>query len=99
VCETSSVCGDNQICDKSLIIDEYKSFNCTPTGGKGLIPPGSVDSQWDFSAGDGNGVGIVSVYIYPTGAPFLFNCTFSECSRSVGNLYIYIYLIYILYLL
>lgn len=84
MCGTSTVCGENEICDKSLIIDKYKSYNCTPSA-NGIVPPGSVDSQWDFSAGQGNGIGIVSVYIHPTGAPFLFNCTFSGCSNNVNQ--------------
>jgi len=84
LCGTSAVCSTGQICDKTFGIGEYKAFSCTPIAG-GIIPAeGSITSQWTFDS-SGVGSGVVSVFVYPSGAPFLFNCSFNDCTKQVGT--------------
>jgi len=88
LCADNSVCPKDQVCDKSMLIGgEEKSFNCTPTGQSNLPDLGSMTTQWYFpNASDHNGgYGILTVYVRSTGAPFLFNCTFSDCDLSISS--------------
>jgi len=84
LCASASTCASGQICDKTMIITDYKAFNCTSTD-TSLIPTGgSIGAQWSFPS-NGTATGVVSVYVGAHGAPFLFNCTFDDCSKSIDT--------------
>lgn len=84
MCSNNEVCSKDDICDKTLILEAYKAYNCSLQG-QTLFGPASVTAQWNMTKGQGAGEGVLSVYIHPQGAPFLFNCTFGGCSVAVGK--------------
>lgn len=75
--------GDNYICDNSLVIFEGKQFNCTPTDPlfKAFFGTGIIAANCTLPE-DNTGVCHFDAYVKPTGAPLMFNCTFSQCSKD-----------------
>jgi len=84
LCANESVCSSGQTCDKTFHLEGNKAFNCTVQPG-GIIPPGAIGVQWNFPSDSSTGTGVITVYIKPTGAPFLFNCSLSGCTSSYSN--------------
>jgi len=83
VCLADSSCSDGYVCDKTPSISTYKAFNCVspPPGVGGL---GAITAQFIFNQTNGTmGSGIISAYDSLIGPPFLFNCTFVNCTKAV----------------
>lgn len=87
LCADSSVCGTGQTCNKSIPIGgNEKSYNCTPTGGSQFPGLGSVTAQFTFPNDSyTGGAGVLSVFVHPNGAPFMFNCTFDNCTETLNT--------------
>jgi len=87
LCTDSSVCGSGEKCNKSIPVGgNEKSYNCTPTGASQFPGLGSMAAQFTFpndsySGGDG----ILTVFVHSNGAPFLFNCSFSNCTETLTS--------------
>eukprot|EP01119_Soliformovum_irregulare_P020712 TRINITY_DN675_c0_g1_i1.p1 TRINITY_DN675_c0_g1~~TRINITY_DN675_c0_g1_i1.p1 ORF type:complete len:842 (+),score=177.45 TRINITY_DN675_c0_g1_i1:111-2636(+) len=81
-CGSDSVCNKGDVCVNSIIVQDYKAFNCTNMK-EGLIPAGGLAAQWTFDPNTGAGSGVMNAFLHPMGAPFLFNCTFQECTKNV----------------
>lgn len=82
LCLQNDVCTYEEICDKTLLVYTNKSYNCTAQPND-LIPSGSATAQFTFqNSSSTGGTGVLSVFNEETGAPFLFNCTFTACSHS-----------------
>lgn len=79
LCLNDTSCGDGYTCDKSPVIEVYKAYNCFASI-QGL---GAVTAQFNYPANSTYGTGVVSAWNLPDGSPFLFNCTFDQCTKEI----------------
>eukprot|EP01114_Cavostelium_apophysatum_P002732 TRINITY_DN1241_c0_g2_i3.p1 TRINITY_DN1241_c0_g2~~TRINITY_DN1241_c0_g2_i3.p1 ORF type:complete len:901 (+),score=139.14 TRINITY_DN1241_c0_g2_i3:2952-5654(+) len=83
MCGADNVCPSSSTCNSSIVVNGNAAMSCIP-GGASVFPGlGSMTMQWDFDGFSG-GTGVLSTFVHPHGAPFLFNCSFSGCSESVS---------------
>ena len=76
MCTTDSVCGTG-VCDNSIFVRDEKAWSCVENN---EMTGGSVGVLWSIDSKTGKLFGVVDFYVRPAGAPFLFNCTFENCT-------------------
>lgn len=81
LCLSDESCSKGEICDTSMPVKQYKAYNCHNEG-NAFIPQGTATAEWFLDDNQENGHGVISVFRYPNGADFIFNCTFNNCAQD-----------------
>lgn len=85
MCTSDAQCAEGYYCDTTHVIEDsyyYKALDCFDAGIQGL---GAVTAQFTFPPNDTYGWIIVSAFYYNSGAPFLFNCSFTDCTKEIKD--------------